>query len=72
MKYIYIGSVPQCMFPRRNRDSPTLSPASECDPPPTRNPREVGWAHSPVVRGGVRIPTTGEKPSTLSSLLFCT
>ncbi len=48
-KYIYI-EYHLCMSPRRNWDSPTPSPASECDPPTHRNQRGRG-AHSPAVRG---------------------
>ncbi len=32
-KIHYIPRVPQCLSPRRNWDSPNLSPASECAPP---------------------------------------
>ncbi len=53
MKYIYI--VYHSVLPH----SPTPSPASECAPPP-RNPREGGTLACGE-RGGVPIPTTGEK-----------
>ncbi len=56
----HIYRVPQCMFPRRNRDSPTPSHASECAPPPGTN---EAW-HTRGVRGwgspNSPIPTTGE------------
>jgi hypothetical protein len=44
----YRHRVPQCMFPRRNWDSPTPSPVSECTPPS----RTKRWgAHSPAGEG---------------------
>ncbi len=58
------------MSPRRNWDSPTPSHASECAPPPgTKGGGGSGRAHSPASEGGgVPIPTTGEKLSTLPTL----
>jgi hypothetical protein len=43
----YTYRVPQCMSARRNWDSPTPSPASECAPPDPK----VGGAHSPAHEG---------------------
>jgi hypothetical protein len=60
----YIYRVPQCMSPRRNRDSPTPSLASECAPPP--GPKRGGTFACGWGIGGVPIPTTGKKLSTLS------
>ncbi len=55
----YIHREPQCVSPRRNWDSPTLSPASGCAPPGTKE----GWGTLACGRwrGGVPIPMTGEK-----------
>jgi hypothetical protein len=63
----YIFRVPKCMSPRRNWNSPTPSLASECAPPP--EPKR-GGGHTRLRRGvgGVPIPTTGEKLSTLPTL----
>ncbi len=71
---LYKYWVPRCMFHRRNWDSSTPSPASECaaPPPPPRNQRRrgggtltCGWGG-----GGVPIPTTGKKLSTLPTLWY--
>jgi hypothetical protein len=48
MPSTYIYRVPQCMSPRRNWDSPTLSLASECVPP---SGTKGGGAHSPAGEG---------------------
>ncbi len=46
-KYMYIR-VPQCLSPRRHRDSPNPSLASECAPPPGTKGE---GAHSPEGEG---------------------
>ncbi len=66
-KNVYnIYRVPQCKYPRRNWDSPTPSLASECAPPP--GTKGVGRLSCGWGGGGVPIPTTGEKLSTLPTL----
>jgi hypothetical protein len=52
------------MSPRRNWDSPTPSLACECAPPPGTS----GAGTLAGRLGGVPIPTTGEKLSTLPTL----
>ncbi len=60
------------MSPRRNWDSPTPSFASECAPPRSQKVGGGGTVtrHTRLrlVGGGVLIPTTGEKLSTLPTL----
>ncbi len=65
---VQIYRVPQCMFPRRNWDSPTPSLASECAPPP-RN-QSVGGAHSPAGEGlgESQFRQQEKRPSTLPTL----
>ncbi len=67
-KYTYIYRVPQCMSPRRNCNSPTPSLASHCAPLPGTG----GWGGGILACGwgvgGVPIPKTGEKLSTLPTL----
>jgi hypothetical protein len=58
----------QCMYPRRNWDSPNPSPASECALP---TPRTEGWgAHSPAAKGVVefQLRRLEKKLSTLPNL----
>ncbi len=67
-KYIHIKSTTvYCMSPRRNGDSPIPSFASEYAPPPGTKggggELACGWGV-----GGVPIPTTWEKLSTLPTL----
>ncbi len=54
--------------PRPNWDPPHPSPPSECVPPP--GTKGGGGTHSPAGEGvgAVPIRTTGEKPSTMSTL----
>jgi hypothetical protein len=71
----YIYRVPQCksMFPRRNWDSPTPSPPSECVPPP-RN--QGGGAHTRLRVRRWRSPNSDDwrkKLRTLPTLWYlCT
>ncbi len=63
----YIFRVPQCVFPRRNWDSPTPCLASELFPSPRTKGGGGTLARGQGI-GGVPIPTTEEKLSTLPTL----
>jgi hypothetical protein len=54
---LLINRVPLCMSPRRNWDSRTPSPASDCAPPPPPSPEPRGTHACGWGGGGVPIPT---------------
>ncbi len=63
---IYIHRVPQCMSPRRNCDSPTPSPASECVP--STGTKAGGGGHIRLPGEGVEEPQFQRREKMLGTL----
>jgi hypothetical protein len=66
-KYIFIKST-KCMFPRRNWDLPTSSPASECAPLPEP---KGGGGHTRLRVRGWGSPNSDDWRTSLTLCILC-